>query len=105
MDPHTGTAYAVAQQYKRMHSAHGPVVILSTASPYKFPDTVIDAIQGGTEKDDEKAMLMLYSMTGIPVPENLRDLFRRPICHGDIIDPEEMLEYVLKKTAMKEWKP
>lgn len=40
-DTHTAVAWNVAQQYKAANPAHAPVVVLSTASPYKFPAAVL----------------------------------------------------------------
>ena len=42
-DTHTAVAWNVAQQYKAANPAHAPVVVLSTASPYKFPAAVLGA--------------------------------------------------------------
>ncbi len=42
LDPHTAVAYAVAARHHR--SSEGPVVVVSTAHPAKFPETVEDAI-------------------------------------------------------------
>jgi threonine synthase len=41
IDPHTGVAMAAARE---LRDARGPVVILSTAHPAKFPDAVVRAI-------------------------------------------------------------
>ena len=99
MDTHTAVAYDVAQQYKAACPAHAPVVILSTASPYKFPAAVLEAL-GETADDDEfRAMERLEAVTGVPLPKNLRGLRDRPVRHRDVIGPEDMLTYILDKAG------
>ena len=102
-DTHTAVAWSVAQQYKAAEPSHAPVVILSTASPYKFPAAVLEAI-GETEAGDEFAVMdRVHAITGIPVPKNLANLKERPVRHRDVIDRSEMLNYVLEKATKKEW--
>ena len=102
MDTHTAVAYDVAQQYKAACPGHGPVVILSTASPYKFPAAVLEALGEDPGEDEFKAMERLQDRTGVPMPKNLRNLRERPVRHRDVIEPGEMLSYVLEKAAGKE---
>ncbi len=103
MDTHTAVAYDAAQQYKAACPDHAPVVILSTASPYKFPAAVLEAL-GEVPGDDEfAAMSRLESLTGVPMPRNLTGLRERPVRHTDVIDPEDMLNYVLEKAVKEAW--
>ena len=100
-DTHTAVAWDVAQQYKRENPNHNPVVILSTASPYKFPAAVLEGI-GETARGDEFAVMeQLHAVTGVPVPKNLAGLREREVLHRDVIAPEEMLSYVLEKAGKK----
>ena len=103
MDTHTAVAYDVAQRYKAACPDHGPVVILSTASPYKFPAAVLEALGEDPGDDELWAMARLEQITGVPLPQNLRSLKERPVRHRDVIEPGEMLSYVLKKAVQKEW--
>ena len=94
-DTHTAVAWNVAQQYKAANPAHAPVVVLSTASPYKFPAAVLHAL-GEASGDDEFAMMeQLHALTGMDIPKNLRGLEGRPVLHTDVIDKDAMLDYVL----------
>ena len=99
MDTHTAVAYDVAQQYKAACPGHGPVVILSTASPYKFPAAVLEALGEDPGADEFAAMERLQDRTGVPMPKNLRNLRDRPVRHRDVIEPGEMLSYVLEKAG------
>ena len=102
MDTHTAVAYDVAQQYKAACPDHAPTVILSTASPYKFPAAVLEALGEDAGDDEFAAMERLEAVTGVPMPKNLRGLRERPVRHRDVIAPEDMLRYVLTKAAQKE---
>ena len=103
MDTHTAVAYDVAQQYKAACPDHAPVVILSTASPYKFPAAVLEALGGDPGADEFKAMDRVEEITSVPMPKNLRALKERPVRHRDVIGPDDMLQYVLDKAVQEKW--
>ena len=91
-DPHTAVAWSVAEHQPR---AEAPMVVLSTASPYKFPAAVLTAL-GQPESNSEFAMMeQLHGITGVEIPRNLRGLEGRPVLHTDVIDTGDMLDYVL----------
>ena len=102
-DTHTAVAWNVAQQYKAAVPDHHPLVILSTASPYKFPKAVLQALGIAQRGSGFDAMLQLHDATGVPIPGNLSGLDQRPVLHRDVIDREQMLDYVLKKAVTPSW--
>ena len=102
-DTHTAVAWNVAQQYKAANPAHAPVVVLSTASPYKFPAAVLGGLGEKAEGDEFVVMEQLERLTGIPAPKNLRGLRERPVRHTTVLDREEMLPFVLEKAQEKKW--
>ena len=71
-DPHTAAGWAVAEDYVNQTGDSRPMVVLSTASPYKFPAAVLDAIGG-----------------------DLSGLRGKPERHTGVIPKEEMLQFVL----------
>ena len=99
-DPHTAVAGHAADAF--MEQADGaPVVVLSTASPYKFPAAVLSAL-GEEPGDDEFAMMdKLSALTGTPIPKNLATLREKQVRHKDVIDKDAMLDYVLGKIQSK----
>ena len=99
-DPHTAVAWHAADEF--MEQADGaPVVVLSTASPYKFPAAVLSAL-GEEPGDDEFAMMdKLSALTGTPIPKNLATLREKQVRHKDVIDKDAMLDYVLGKIQSK----
>ena len=73
------------------------MVVLSTASPYKFPAAVLSALEDTEESDEFRLMERLQEKTGVPIPENLQGLQQKPERHTDVIAKENMLQYVLEK--------
>lgn len=102
-DTHTAVAWDVAQQYKKENADHNAVVVLSTASPYKFPAAVLEGIGESAKGDEFDVMEQLHDVTGVPVPKNLASLREREVRHRDVIAQEEMLDYVLRKAAQPKW--
>ncbi len=96
-------AWNVAQQYKAANPGHAPVVVFSTASPYKFPAAVLEGLGERAEGDEFAVMEQLERLTGVPAPKNLRSLRERPVRHTAVLDREEMLPFVLKKAQEKKW--
>lgn len=91
-DTHTAVALGVAGQY-RIKGDTTPTVVLSTASPYKFPASVCQAILGKALPDAE-AMEALHEATGVPVPACLADVMTRPVLHMGIADPADIINYI-----------
>ena len=94
-DPHTACGWAVADDYVTQTGDQRPMVVLSTASPYKFPAAVLSAIGGDGSGDEFDQMERLSAITGVPIPSNLSGLKEKPERHTGVIDKEEMLEFVL----------
>ena len=91
MDTHTAVAWAVADRQPLKNKA----VVLSTASPYKFCASVLDALGEASTSDEFAQMERLCEITGTPIPANLRDLKDLPTLHNDTIGLDEMEGYVL----------
>ena len=95
-DPHTASGWAAAEDYVNQSGDTRPMVVLSTASPYKFPVAVLTAIGGDTSGSEFDQMARLSAITGVPIPKNLANLQGKPERHTGVIEKEKMLEYVLK---------
>ena len=94
-DPHTASGFAAAEDYRNETGDLTPMVILSTASPYKFPAAVLSAIGGDTGGDEFEQMERLQQMTGVPIPAPLASLKGKKELHTDVIEKEAMSTYVL----------
>ncbi len=94
-DPHTASGWAAAEDYTAETGDSRAMVVLSTASPYKFPVAVLTAIGGDTSGTEFEQMERLSSLTGVPVPKNLAGLQGKEETHTGVIHKEDMLNYVL----------
>ena len=71
------------------------MVVLSTASPYKFPAAVLKAIGGDVTGSEFEQMKRLETLSGVPTPKNLSSLEGKPEKHTGVINKEDMLSFVL----------
>ena len=94
-DTHTAAGWAVAEDYVNQTGDTRPMVVLSTASPYKFPAAVLEALGGDTQGDEFTQMERLEALTGVKIPGNLSGLREKPERHTNVIDKEQMLDFVL----------
>ena len=94
-DTHTAAGWAVAEDYVNQTGDTAPMVVLSTASAYKFPAAVLSAIGGDTQGDEFTQMERLEAITGVRIPGNLSGLREKPERHTRVIEKEEMLDFVL----------
>ena len=102
IDPHTAVAAGVYQKYLRDTEDHTPVVIASTASPYKFTRSVMDAVSDRYEGLDDFALVdALSALTGIPVPKAVEEIRTAPVLHDTVVDACEMPETVRKILGIK----
>jgi len=95
-DPHTACAWYTAENYVNKTGDRRPMVVLSTASPYKFPAAVLGAIGGDCSGDEFDQMEHLAEVSNVPVPKNLAGLREKTERHTDVIDKQEMLDYIMK---------
>ena len=97
MDPHTAVAWAVAEQYREETCDARPMVVVSTASPYKFGRSVLTALEGeeAAAKLDEFACSdELEKVSGLPMPRTLRELPTKQKRHNDVVEPASMPDEV-----------
>ncbi|MBR7122398.1 MAG: threonine synthase [Oscillospiraceae bacterium] len=93
-DTHTAAGWAVAEEYVAATGDTAPMVVLSTASPYKFPAAVLSALENSTEPDEFKQMKHLCQLTGVAIPKNLQGLQEKKELHTGVIEKDAMLSYV-----------
>ena len=93
-DTHTAAGWAVAADYVAATGDTRPMVVLSTASPYKFPAAVLSALEANSETDEWKQMARLSALTGVPIPKNLQGLQEKKELHTGVIPKDKMLAFV-----------
>ena len=94
-DTHTAVALHAAQAYKKAESSGAPVVVLSTASPFKFPTAVLTALGETPEGDAFAQMAKLSQVSGLEAPASLACLQGRTYLHNDVIEKSDISDYVL----------
>lgn len=95
MDTHTAVAYKVYHDYvKETGDDKTPTVIASTASAYKFAESVAAACGIGPCKDGFEYVSALSSATGVKVPYGLKDLDKKPVLHKGVVDADKMADAV-----------
>ena len=95
-DTHTAVAFHVAAQHKRDGV---PMVVLSTASPFKFPRSVLEALGQTAPANDFEAMQQLEEITGRTAPASLSALRRKAERFNTVIDPEQIAQVALSYQA------
>ncbi len=94
-DTHTATGWAVAEDYRAQAGDNAPMVVLSTASPYKFPAAVLSSLEENEIADEFDMMERLEAVTGVKIPETLSSVRFKKELHTEIIAKEAMLQKVL----------
>ena len=97
MDTHTAVAYKVLCDIRSGEGVERPCIVVSTASPFKFSDSVLKALGDNAEKSGAELIERLSEVSGIEVPLPLRGLTEREVRFKDIIPPSGM------KTAVDEF--
>ena len=97
-DPHTAVGIKAAKDYKNSpdYKEKVPVVVLSTASPYKFPAAVCKALELPLEGDEYQQIEAINKKTGVPVPKNLSSIHNKPRLHNQVIDRDKIIDYVVE---------
>lgn len=99
MDPHTAVGYHVMKQFEQVDNSC-PCILLSTASPYKFSAQVYEAITGNAPSSDEfESMELLSKKTNTTIPTNLAQLKEKAVLHKDLVEKDQLKDYILSKTA------
>lgn len=85
-DTHTAVAFKAAREQR----GKAPMVVLSTASPFKFPRAVLTALGQEAPADDFAAMQALQQLTGAEAPAALAGLKQKPVRFTQVIEPGEI---------------
>ncbi len=94
-DTHTAVAVKVAEDYKKATGDTTKTVIVSTASPYKFANSVLDAITGEVPADDYAQVDALCELSKLEIPSALADLKEKPVRFTGSIEKADMEQAVM----------
>lgn len=89
-DPHTAVAIKVYDDYRKNTGDTAKTIIASTASPYKFPSTVLKAIKGFSTDDEFAAAKKLEQCSNLKMPQSLRDLMKKEVRFSGSFSKEEI---------------
>ena len=97
IDPHTAVAAGVYKKYLKDTDDHTVTVIASTASPYKFTRSVMDAVADKVEEKDDFALAdQLSAISGVKVPKAVEEIRTAPVLHDIVVDAPDMPNTVKK---------
>ena len=95
LDTHTGVASAVYKAYQAETGDTAKTVIASTASPYKFSRSVLEAIKGRQETEDEFEVIdELNRISGVPVPKAVEEIRGAKVRHTMECDVDAMKDTI-----------
>ncbi len=95
LDTHTSVAYSVAQDFATQTNNQNPIVILSTASPYKFSHDVLSAINEKAPLDAFKCADKLFEISASPIPNQILELKQKEKRFTKVIEKTQTVDVVL----------
>ena len=96
IDTHTAVGSCVYGKYADETGDQTPAVIASTASPYKFTRSVMEALgEDGSDADDFVLADRLSALSGTRVPQAVENIRTAPVLHDTVVKKEKMQEAVL----------
>ena len=95
LDPHTAVAWTVAKEYRRRTHDERPMVVVSTASPYKFSGSVLEALGEDTSGDPFSLLERLEAKSGTPAPQGLASMKEAQAIYNTNCDKSAMRDEVL----------
>ncbi len=95
LDPHTAVAAKAYEKYRTSTGDFTKTVIASTASPFKFTRSVMNAIGGGYDAmDDFELADKLSSLSGVKVPRAVEEIRNAVALHNTVVEAAKMKEAV-----------
>ena len=102
MDTHTAVAAHVAKDYRAQTGDQAPMLVVSTASPYKFTRSVMSAIDPKYEQAEDFALVdELSRLSGTPIPQAIEDIRSAPVLHRTVCEKDEMWDVVKRFLGVK----
>ncbi len=100
-DTHTAVAVKVAGQYRNETGDSTPMLIASTASPYKFAQSVLSAVSDKTADSEFGYVRILNDVTKTAVPAPIAALENAQVRFKCVCDKENMLQQVYSALDVK----
>ena len=95
IDPHTAVGFSALEQYRKESGDMTPAVVASTASPFKFGDSVLGGLGVQTKAGGLDLLDELSEKTGLPVPAPLASLRNKEVRFTQVVEKDHMVDAVL----------
>ena len=90
IDPHTAVGMHVARLYREESGDTRPMLVASTASPFKFASDVLACLGAEPTGDPDGDIEKLAAISGETPPGPLVGLAGRPVMHDTVCEPDQM---------------
>ena len=94
IDTHTAIAVSSAERYMSDSEAKSKMLVVSTASPYKFAGDVLLSLTGAKPEDDLLALHALFERTSVEIPAPLASILTKTPIYTDVIEKDDMASSV-----------
>ncbi len=100
IDTHTAVAVSVYNDYKNATGDLRPVVIASTASPYKFANSVLESLGETVPANEFDAVKLLSEKTATEIPVPIAALESAQVRFENVCNKEDMNKVVLDRLGI-----
>ena len=100
-DTHTAVAVGVYKKYKAETGDGRPAVIASTASPYKFANSVLTAVTDKKTDSEFGNVRLLSEVTSTEIPAPIKALENAEVRFKEVCDKDKMLDAVYAALKIK----
>ena len=97
IDTHTAVAFSCAEEYLLKCKSDKKMLVVSTASAYKFVSDVYYSLTGKRESDELNLRYKLRDYTGAKIPKGLDELSEKPVRFDNTVEIDGMKDYVMRK--------
>ena len=102
LDTHTAVASCVYRKYQERSGDNTSAVVASTASPYKFARSVMEAIDEKYCGMDDFALIdELSRISGTSIPRAIEEIKNAPVLHDKVIEKDQMKDAVKEFLGIK----
>ncbi len=102
IDTHTAVAGVVCEKYRKESKDNTKTIVASTASPYKFTRSVMNAIDSKYDSmTDFELVDELCRLSGVTVPKAIEEIRTAPVLHDTVCEKDEMKAVVKKFLGME----
>ncbi len=100
-DTHTAVGICAARAYNEKAADKYPMLIASTANPYKFGAAVLEAIGGDTDADEYEILSRLQERSGMKIPKALAELKTKKVRFTGSVEQDAMAAFVRETLGIR----